>query len=376
MRKAIVVSTFLLFACASQRAANDRTLAKYLEKHGRSPEEYVVSKFVDHDVVFLGEFHRIRHDALFVQRLIPRLYAAGVYTLGIEFGARAEQSRVDALINAPAYDEGLARDILFRYDVTWGYREYEDLYRAAWELNHRLPPDAHRFRVLNLNYAPNWPALTEDPQSRRLLWPQGSADEFMARTILEEVVLHGEKALIYSGCNHAFTRFHQPRRGNGTVLFATERMGNLVYAKIGNRAFNIYLDAPFPVEYEANTWTWPAGGAIARAAALASRSSVGFDVAGSPFGTLPDRSVYSLGTPDFRLAMFCDGYVYMRDEGDETIACDPLFVTPENLADAISRYPVATARPKIKDASYILDATRHDANVPQWAKRAADSTRQ
>ena len=42
---------------------------------------------------------------------------------------------------------------------TWGYKEYEDVYRTAWQLNHSLPPGAQRFRVVNLMYRPNWSAL-------------------------------------------------------------------------------------------------------------------------------------------------------------------------------------------------------------------------
>ena len=50
--------------------------------------DYVVSKFDEHDVVFLGEVHRVKHDVEFVRDLIPHLHAHGVYYLGTEFGRR------------------------------------------------------------------------------------------------------------------------------------------------------------------------------------------------------------------------------------------------------------------------------------------------
>ena len=52
-------------------------LLGYLEKNFRTPEDYVLSKFKDHEIVFIGEYHRIRHDVLLIQHLIPLLYKSG-----------------------------------------------------------------------------------------------------------------------------------------------------------------------------------------------------------------------------------------------------------------------------------------------------------
>lgn len=53
-------------------------LADYIKTHYQSPTEYILHKFVDHDIVFLGEWHRIKHDPVLVQSLIPALYANGM----------------------------------------------------------------------------------------------------------------------------------------------------------------------------------------------------------------------------------------------------------------------------------------------------------
>ena len=66
-------------------------LAAWLEAEGETPERYVVGLFSDHDVVFLGEQHRVKHDVLFVQSLIEPLYDAGVRVLATEFGRREDQ---------------------------------------------------------------------------------------------------------------------------------------------------------------------------------------------------------------------------------------------------------------------------------------------
>ena len=127
-----------------------------LKQNYRIPEDYVVSKFHDHQTVFIGELHRVKDNPELVQRLIPRLYQAGIYNLGIEFGIYRDQPKVDKLINLPVYDEQIARDIMFDWYSSWGFKEYMDINRAAWEVNHKLPEGAPHFRVVNLNAIMDW----------------------------------------------------------------------------------------------------------------------------------------------------------------------------------------------------------------------------
>ncbi|NTV81019.1 MAG: hypothetical protein HGA24_06315, partial [Candidatus Aminicenantes bacterium] len=87
----------------------------YLRDKGLPPEEYSASKFRDHDIVFIGEHHFIKHDAELVRSLIPVLYRNGVTDLGIEFGCYELQPEADALVTAEAYDEGRARRLMFQW---------------------------------------------------------------------------------------------------------------------------------------------------------------------------------------------------------------------------------------------------------------------
>ena len=90
---------------------------RYLRDQWRTPEQYVLDTFARRDVVLLAEDHAIRHNLLLVGRLIPLLPAAGVFTLGMEFGASEDQAALDALTTADAYDEALARRLMFNYNV-------------------------------------------------------------------------------------------------------------------------------------------------------------------------------------------------------------------------------------------------------------------
>ena len=131
-------------------------LAVWLDTEGQAPERYVVDLFSDHDVVFLGEQHRVKHDILLVRSLISPLYEAGLQVLATEFGRREDQARIDSLLAAPVWDEQQAREIVFLQSVFWGYQEYIDVYRSAWELNRKLPEGAPRFRILGMNDSPDW----------------------------------------------------------------------------------------------------------------------------------------------------------------------------------------------------------------------------
>jgi hypothetical protein len=135
-------------------------LADYARGHRQDPIEYVVKKFEKHDLVFIGEGHYVKHDPEFVQRLIPAVYAKGVHNLGIEFACHGDQKLIDQLLTAPTYDEALARRVMFRQYVLWGYKEYLDLFRAAWKLNSSLGAGKPRFRIVGLNARADWSQLT------------------------------------------------------------------------------------------------------------------------------------------------------------------------------------------------------------------------
>jgi len=84
-------------------------LIQYLENNWNPPEEYVTSKFSENDIVFIGEYGRNKHDVELTQNLIPKLYEAGVYDLGIEFVSYEYQDKVDYLMTSDNYGEELAK---------------------------------------------------------------------------------------------------------------------------------------------------------------------------------------------------------------------------------------------------------------------------
>jgi hypothetical protein len=320
----------LVFLCFCSTTALSQTLPQldpklsaelkaYITTHYQSPEDYVVSKFRDHDVVFIGEFHRIRHDPVLIQRLIPLVYKAGVFSLGTEFARRVDQPLIDSLLNGNTYDESLARLITFRQSVHWAFQEYVDIFKIVWQLNHGLPAGERMFRILALGNSPDWSVVKtqedrEKVEVKRKVW-HGEDEGDWARVILESVVAKGEKALVYSGAHHAFTEYRQPIAVNNAFLrFGDVRLGNHVFERIGKRAITIFLHSPWVnADGYDKPYVYPADGYIDAVMGQLGPEyrRVGFDTKGTPFGKLPgETSLYKYGYKDFTLETIYDGYIY------------------------------------------------------------------
>jgi hypothetical protein len=303
-------------------------MVSWLSQNGHSPADYVVSSFKDHDIVFLGEYHRVKHDPMFVQSLIPELYDNGIYTLGMEFACAVDQDRIDRLIKAPRYNETLAIDILRNQYYYWAYREYADIFRAAWKLNSKLSENAPRFRIVGLNiYTDYVKENCGTPEERKKeTKTHALGDRTMAETIKREILTKGGKALIYCGSHHAFTRYHQlwsaPRgwqpSGLDAELNAKEkedywyhiRTGNYILDEIGNRTMTIRLHGAWSSADHEN-YILPCKGTLDKVA-IAYDKPVAFDIRGSPFEDLGDPDCdYALSYDNLTLFDLYDGYIIL-----------------------------------------------------------------
>jgi len=336
-----------------------KEMKSYLQTHYMTPEDYVLSKFKDHDIVFLGEHHRYKHDVELVQHLIPRLYENGIYALATEFARREDQPLIDRLLNAPTYDESLARQITFNGFVFWGYQDYVDLFKVAWKLNHGVPKSKRKFRILGVNCSPDWSVIQKDEDRdssavMKRVW-RGCGEEDWARVILDEIVARGEKALVYSGMHHAFTEYRQPKFNEAKQAFAgfgDVRMGNHVYRAIGKRAITIYLHAVWsPAGGYGKPPVYAADGYIdAVMAAMEPKfRRIAFDTRGTPFGKVPGQtSIYKHGYEKFTLEMFCDGYIYQKPLSEyKGVHAIHNFVNEKNIAQARLQSPA----PRYRNAS-------------------------
>lgn len=329
----------VFFSCQNSKETKNGTknsLANFLIENWETPENYIVKKFDTHDYIILGEYHRIKHDVDLMVRLIPKLYEKGINNFAIEFGAYPYQHLVDSLLSLPHFDRKLARSIMFKSQSDWAFKEYIDIYEAAWKVNKTTSGNAPKFRIINL--APPF-----DPcKSGKEMFGGHDYDRCMADIVINELVSKNQKALIAAGSHHSFTKYHQPYyifEENKLDGFTTSRMGNILYDTLANRTFNIFLHAPWVSDQGFDkTTVAPVNGMIDSIMRLFDDKNVGFDVYNSPFGNLPaSDTYYAFGYPDFSLKMFCDGYIYQKHFKDyESMNIEEDFINSENMNDFIS----------------------------------------
>ncbi len=318
----------------------------YLRLHGKDPQAYLIETFRKYDVILLGEDHHVRQNLLFVQGLIPALYAAGVYAIGMEFGASEDQAALDSLVTAPEYDEAQARRIMFHYNVAWAFHEYMDVYRAAWTFNRSLPPHSRPFRILNLSYAYNWEGFDgrRSPENMATVFYKGTADQYRAELIGREILDKREKLLALVGTPHAYTRYAQPEfryNNDNFCAYDDNWLGNRLFRKYPGRIFNALLHQPFPNRINHMPYlVSPAGGAIEALMARMGNRPLGFDLLDTPAGALRDTSYFSMGYPDFRLAQFFDGYIFLAPFATlQSCTIDENFVDESNIETALRQAP-------------------------------------
>lgn len=325
-------------------------LEKFLEQNRRTPEQYIIDKFKDHDIILLSEDHAIKHNLDLAQGIIPALYKAGVYNFGVEFGAFEDQALADSLVTAPEYNEDITRRIMFNYNVGWVFQEYRDIYKAAWQFNRTLPSNARKFRILNISYQYNWAGCDakyfgiRTAETYNRIFNKGNTEFFRAAVIKEQILDKREKILVLCGFGHAYTRYNTPYydyREKDFYRFDTHRMGNILYQLAPAKVFTILLHYPFEGKtFGPMTLYPPAGGAIDAVMKRFSDKHVGFDLVNTPFGALRDTSQYSIGYPDFKLSDMADGYIYQKPFNEyEGCTIDKYFLTEENWPEVKLNYP-------------------------------------
>lgn len=352
---AMLAFALLLPPCAPA-ADQDAAYVSALTRDARSAEDYVVDRFDDADLVLLGEDHAIVQTLAFVERLVPRLYRAGVRNLVMEFGAAEDQRALDRLLTAPAYDAAALRQLMFHYNSAWSWVEYRGLYEAVWRLNRSLPAGQPPLRVVNMSYVYRWSEFSapRTPEVLRRVFWRGTIDRFRADAIDREVLARGGKALVLTGTPHAFARYAMPRmddNADGFCGFDANWLGNRLLRRHPGRVASLLVHQPFPNRPGAQpAYVQPAQGAIERIMAKLGDTPRGFDLRGGIMGTLPDRSFYATCHADFRLADFFDGYVFLapiRELRPATV--DVGFVDETNLDAALESYPDPDWKPRPND---------------------------
>jgi len=284
----------------------------YLRQNGKSPIEYVVDKFKDHDVVILGEMHGVRENCELAAELIEPLYQrAGVRYFAMEILRHKNTGLVNQLVTGKEYDQQLALRIFRDYgQPSWGYKEYMDIIKAIWELNHKLPAQAEKFKVVALDKG-DWEAvdLPTTPSSESYEKFVNEHDPFMADVLAKEVLDKGGKALVQIGYMHSFAHY--------AFVESAPRFGYILHQKYCERIFQICLHQPH-FGREVLEGKVPKSHPVIvdfmeKILRKSSNRAVGFDIEGSPFAKLRDnKSLYFALRNDVVFSDIAQGYIFIK----------------------------------------------------------------
>ena len=162
----------------------------------------------------------------------------------------------------------------------------------------------------------------------------------------------GEKVLVHCGIHHAFTEYRQPVVSDGEFSHFDHslRCGNHVFAVLDKRAVTVFLHAPWRGQQGyGSSLRHPAGGIIDAFMLAAGPRPLGFDLAGGPFGELRvEDAIYRHGYEEFKLADFCDGWIYTKPISEyEGVTPVPGWVNESNLEHARAQ----SSNPRFRQAS-------------------------
>ena len=321
----------------------------------RSPtaEQFVVDALEEHDLVLIGETGFVREQALYLTRLIPRLDEAGVRHLGLVHASLEDQSLIDELLTASSFDERLAHQILFNFQVIYGYQEYVEVFRSAWQVNRDREQGEQPFRIVGVGFTPDYSVIeTEedinDPEVLRQVFRNGIPDEEIAGVISEQLVEPGYRAAVYLQFPQAFTGFEQPlyRQNMEEQGFPNQkRAGNILRDRYGTRVISAIFHTPVRESRSRTGYGYPIGGVLDDIIATLPEGehARGFFVADSPFSDAPissDSLAQGLEEEELTFQRFTDAYLTLGPIASYTAVTPiPDFIDESNLATALQEFP-------------------------------------
>jgi hypothetical protein len=327
------------------------SMANYISGNGRPPEEFVAGMFDDRDIVFIGESTKIKEQVEFIQSVIPHLYEAGVKILAVEHALRDDQLIIDDLITASVFDERKARQILFNRYVMWGFREYVDIFRAAWELNSGLSRNQEPFRILGAAVKQDWTVLKtqkdlKNQEVKRQILAYGMPSTFMADTLESEVIDRGEKALVFCSIQQSFTRYQSKQYQENAQKEGYDEVrgaGNIVYDRIGSKAATVCMHLFWPDLKSQYGVAFSVGGIVDAAMSILPENEqrAGFSTSGNPASDVPIESgVYTYGYDELTMKDIYDGYLIFGPLHQYHPATPiPDFFNQANIEAALANFP-------------------------------------
>jgi uncharacterized RDD family membrane protein YckC len=323
-----------LVEVSSLSSADESRLGQWIASHGVEPVDYAVAKAKQFQLVIFGEEHEQRESLLFLNHAIPQLYhRARVTCVAMEVFKARDNSKLERLVTAPAFDRAAALDLARATDPWggWGWQEYWAVMETVWRLNKSLPVNSPRMRLVGLTNPIDLQSIAMAASRRgtssssHVAWWErlrlvrlpyqltrmAAYDTFMAYEAERQIFERGARGIIWVGAGHA--SMHVPSASGSSA--AVPKMGFTLTRRHAGQIGTIFVHHRFrgmPPEVHVRDSRRPCMTEfIERIMDLAGGRPAGFDVAETPFGSLRDRGALWFYHPRVELADLASGYLYL-----------------------------------------------------------------
>jgi len=314
-----------LFEISSLGDEKQVDLAIWLDEFGSTPQDYIVQKALQYQLVIFGEQHEQKETLQLFNEMIPILYnRAGVTRIGMETFMATENQAVEDLVMASEFDHQRALELARTMDTwgAWGFKGYWQVMETVWKLNQTIPPGKPKVKVVGIGVPIDvmsfaMAGIEPGPGSHTPVWeklriarilsdmPEMVArDALMAREAINGILEEGNKGVILIGASHSTIRCPMPGKAGGSKT----RMGFMLSQKYPDKVFQIAIhrgfsssgsDQPDMDEF------------MERVMENRSHQPVGFDAESSPFATLRDSTGWEFSDPRLGLSDIATGYIYL-----------------------------------------------------------------
>ena len=347
-------NTFFPQSKKPPKYASDEILTQmsdYIASNPMTSSRFLLEMFESKDIVFLGEMNMVKQHVDLVSAMLPELHEEGINILAVEYALWEDQDLIDTVLNSETYDETLVREVLFNRLCLWGYEEYADVFKAAWNINRNLGDDEKPFRIIGLNVKNDWTHIKtekdmEDNALMNKVMSRGVPEIFMADVIKTEIVNSGRKALIHTTQNSAVTNYVSMKYKESAEtrgLDDSRRMGNIIEELNPDKTATILLHSPWYQKSAEYNMGYPARGAIDKFIDELPREKrhFAFETEKSPFGTLPVLNEdYLFGYDQLYLSDICDGYIVLGPISKyKSVTAIDGFIDENNIREAIRDFP-------------------------------------
>lgn len=304
-----------LIEISSIDSSDATILLNWLNQNGNTPEDYILEKVSEYQVIVFGEVHERSNYLNLLKEMIPDFYKTGVRIIAMEVCLYDDNELIEKLVTSKQYDYELALEIGRHQPwLIWGWKEYWDILEGVWSLNRSLDVNQEKMKVIGLDSKYEMPSISlvlnsEDKRSGpfyeklRILQTIQTMpllqyrDELMAKQIEDQIIKKGEKGIVWVGASHSYLNFKK--------LFSEKgRMSFILHKKFKGKIFQIYLHEKF--------YSQKISSYIENIISKSEFDQIGFDIINSPLNDLRDSSSINFSkNPKVCFGDIASGYLYL-----------------------------------------------------------------